>query len=76
LGWPEFAPYNVILIAAAADKLPENLKDQVRCDGRIIAPIGDRTSQQLKRWRRKKDHWDCEDIMSVRFVPLIKPHHE
>lgn len=75
LGWPEQAPFNGILVSAASPAVPEKLKHQLAIDGRLIIPIGPRTSQTLIRvTRTQKDKFIEEDLGAVRFVPLIGKH--
>ncbi len=70
LGWPEQAPFDGILVAAAAPRLPEPLKDQACVGGRILAPIGGPSEQMLQLWRRLNGGFRCEETIAVRFVPL------
>ncbi|PTV95356.1 protein-L-isoaspartate(D-aspartate) O-methyltransferase [Halanaerobium saccharolyticum] len=73
LGWEEYAPYDAILVSAAAPYLPEKLKTQLNKKGRIIIPIGERGGiQQLKLYtRRYNGNLKEEDLEYVRFVPLL-----
>jgi len=73
LGWEEYAPYDAILVSAAAPYLPEKLKIQLNKKGRIIIPIGERRGiQQLKLYtRRYNGNLKEEDLEYVRFVPLL-----
>ncbi|PUU90133.1 protein-L-isoaspartate(D-aspartate) O-methyltransferase [Halanaerobium sp.] len=73
LGWEEYAPYDAILVSAAAPYLPEKLKIQLNKKGRIIIPIGERGGiQQLKLYtRRYNGNLKEEDLEYVRFVPLL-----
>ena len=52
LGWPEQAPYDVILITAAAPHVPEPLEEQLAEGGRLVAPIGPRWTQRLDARRK------------------------
>lgn len=72
-GWPEAAPYDGILVTAAAPKPPRALLDQLAKEGKLILPIGGRGEQSLQRWQRKPDGWAVDEIMSVVFVPLRGP---
>lgn len=74
LGWPEHAPYDAILIAAAADRLAPELLDQVRPGGCIVAPIGEGSAQKLVRWILGPEGWTEERLIPVRFVPLVGSH--
>jgi protein-L-isoaspartate(D-aspartate) O-methyltransferase len=70
LGWPKAAPYQGILVTAAAPKPPQALLDQLANGGRLVIPVGDRGSQVLQVWEKVKGGWDHEDIVPVAFVPL------
>jgi protein-L-isoaspartate(D-aspartate) O-methyltransferase len=74
LGWPEQAPYDAIMITAAAPDLPEPLRWQLADRGRLVAPIGPRWTQQLVRVRRRDDGFHTETLLGVAFVPLIGKH--
>jgi protein-L-isoaspartate(D-aspartate) O-methyltransferase len=69
-GWPEAAPYQAIMVTAAAPSLPKALADQLDVGGRLILPVGVRRSQELQLWQRENDHLDYESIIPVAFVPL------
>ncbi|MEN8172647.1 MAG: protein-L-isoaspartate(D-aspartate) O-methyltransferase, partial [Chloroflexota bacterium] len=71
LGLPEFAPFQAIMVTAAAPKAPQVLLDQLDDGGRLIIPVGARFSQTLELWRRKAGKFKREVIASVAFVPLI-----
>ena len=70
LGWPEAAPYDGILVAAAAPKTPDVLLEQLKNGGRMALPVGGRGFQQLEVWERKGDGFDKKTITTVAFVPL------
>lgn len=73
LGWPEHAPYDAILVAAAGPEVPQALKRQLAIGGRLVAPVGAWGEvQRLLRIRRTgEDSFDQDDLGAVRFVPLI-----
>lgn len=72
LGWPDAAPFDAILVTAAADSLDPALVDQLAPGGVLIAPIGDASGQQLLRIRRDFDgQWRQESLGPVLFVPLL-----
>lgn len=73
LGLPEHAPYDCILAAACAAKLPKCWRSQLGRNGRIVAPVEARGGQQLMLWRRKGIRLSRSKIGSVVFVPLVKP---
>jgi protein-L-isoaspartate(D-aspartate) O-methyltransferase len=70
-GWPEHAPYDVILCGAAAPRIPEPLIEQLARGGRMIIPVGDGIEQSLLRITLNADgEREEETIDSARFVPL------
>ena len=73
LGWPDAAPFDVILVAAAGPAPPTALKMQLAIGGRLVMPVGNRDAlQQLVRLtRRGQDIFDTDNLAVVRFVPLI-----
>lgn len=72
LGLKEFAPYDAILVAAAAPVLPEPLLEQLdEKIGRLIAPIGGEDQQRLLLVRRQGSAYTSEDHERCRFVPLL-----
>lgn len=73
-GLPEHAPYEAIIVTAAAPHVPEPLKEQLSDGGRLVVPVGGRMGQMLERWRRKGDDFSCERIAPVAFVPLVGDH--
>ena len=70
-GWPEFAPYDGILVSAAAPTLPRSLVDQLADGGRMVIPVGSPEVQQLQLLRKTGDLTTAEIIEGCRFVPLI-----
>lgn len=72
-GWPEYAPYDAIVVAAGGPMVPEALKQQLRIGGRLVIPVGkDQRIQELIRVTRLSEtKYKTEDIADVRFVPLI-----
>jgi len=72
-GWPEYAPYDAIVVAAGGPQVPEALKQQLKIGGRLVIPVGaDQRSQELVRVTRvSASEYRSEDIADVRFVPLI-----
>ncbi|MGH7241884.1 MAG: protein-L-isoaspartate(D-aspartate) O-methyltransferase [Phycisphaerales bacterium] len=73
LGWPEYAPYDVIMVSAGGPEVPESLLKQLAVGGRLVIPVGtDQRSQKLLRIRRTSEHQYQQDSLgSVQFVPLI-----
>jgi protein-L-isoaspartate(D-aspartate) O-methyltransferase len=73
LGWPEYAPYDAIVVTAGGPQVPEALKQQLALGGRLVIPVGSgQDSQDLVRvTRRSATAFAVEEIGGVRFVPLI-----
>jgi protein-L-isoaspartate(D-aspartate) O-methyltransferase len=73
LGWPDEAPFDVVLVAAGGPAVPQALKEQLDIGGRLIMPVGPgRDDQRLVRIvRRDATHFEEQDLGGVRFVPLI-----
>jgi protein-L-isoaspartate(D-aspartate) O-methyltransferase len=71
-GLPQAAPYDAILVAAAAPAIPQSLKEQLDLGGRLIIPVGLEGAQRLKRITRTgPTAFEEEDLGGVLFVPLI-----
>lgn len=73
VGWPKEAPYDGIIVAAGAPRIPQTLKRQLATGGRLVIPVG-RTleSQQLVRVvRHEEDEFEEQRLAPVRFVPLV-----
>lgn len=70
LGWPEAAPYDGILVTAAAPEPPEPLLQQLNHGGKLVLPVGARHYQELQVWERNGDQFERESIIPVTFVPL------
>jgi len=71
LGWPSGAPFNGIVVAAAAPRLPRELIDQLEIGGRLVVPIGSREQQELMKFTRTAEGFAVESFGSCRFVPLV-----
>ena len=72
LGWQEFAPYDRVLVTAAAPRVPEALKTQLLEQGLLVIPVGGPQSQVLEVWRRLPGGaWEGERRDECRFVPLV-----
>lgn len=71
-GWPEEAPFDVILVGAAAPAVPGTLREQLAPAGRMIVPVGSPAAQRLILVRHVEDGWTQEVVDEARFVPLIE----
>jgi protein-L-isoaspartate(D-aspartate) O-methyltransferase len=71
-GWPPYAPYDGILVAAAAMVVPPALLEQLGSGGRLIMPVGPDREQQLVRVTRRGDAFERELLGPVTFVPLLQ----
>ena len=74
LGWPEHQPYDAILVTAGAPKVPQPLLDQLAEGGRLLIPVGNEVSQDLKKLIRSKDQFLETTLVGCRFVPLRGKH--
>ena len=71
-GWPEFAPFDAITVAAALDHIPEPLISQLREGGRMVMPVGDAHDQQLLLIEKRAGGLRRQAVCPVRFVPFIR----
>ena len=71
-GWPKYAPYDGIIVAAAAPEIPQKLLEQLAPGGRLIVPVGPAGRQELLMITRKDDHYEQVSLGAVSFVPLVK----
>lgn len=74
LGLSDYAPYDGILVTAAAPSVPQPLLNQLKEGGRLVLPVGGRGAQFLECWQRKGSDFECNQIAPVAFVPLIGEH--
>jgi protein-L-isoaspartate(D-aspartate) O-methyltransferase len=74
IGWREYAPYEAILVSAAAPEIPQPLVQQLAEGGRLLVPIGSRDEQTLVVLTRRGDTFEQRNIAPVRFVPLLGAH--
>ena len=70
LGWPEEAPFDAIIVTAAAPTVPEPLVEQLAVRGRLVIPIG-QDEQELIVFRKKTKGLVREVVIPVRFVPMM-----
>lgn len=72
IGWEEFAPYEGIIVTAGSPKVPSTFLKQLAVGGRLVIPVGDKSSQTLQILTKiKEGEFDKEEIPNFAFVPLI-----
>ena len=70
-GWPEVAPFDAIVVTAAAPQVPPALLSQLRIGGRLVIPVGETwQAQTLQVHTRTETGFDVHDVVPVRFVPM------
>jgi protein-L-isoaspartate(D-aspartate) O-methyltransferase len=70
LGWSESAPYDAILVAAAAPSAPQPLLSQLAEGGQMVLPVGGQGFQELEVWKREGEEFTKRTVIAVAFVPL------
>jgi protein-L-isoaspartate(D-aspartate) O-methyltransferase len=71
IGWSEFAPYDGIIVTAAAPDVPPSLLEQLAEGGRLVIPIGDQDTQMIRVAERRGSTFAKQDVPGFKFVPLI-----
>jgi protein-L-isoaspartate(D-aspartate) O-methyltransferase len=71
-GWPEHAPYDAIVVAAAPDEVPPALLEQLAIGGRLVIPVGTQWRQELRVLTRTREGTKERRVIPVLFVPLVK----
>ncbi len=74
LGWPEFGPYDAILVSAGSPEAPKPLLAQLAEGGRLVVPVGGRDDQRLVEITRRGESFVEREVSAVRFVPLVGEH--
>jgi protein-L-isoaspartate(D-aspartate) O-methyltransferase len=69
LGWPEEAPFDAIIVTAAAPKIPQPLIDQLKVGGKMVIPVGE-YNQELYLLTKNEDGVVKKAVIPVRFVPM------
>ncbi len=73
-GFPERAPYDAVIVAAGAPRVPPPLTEQLAEGGRLVIPVGDEWGQELLRVRRRGGELSTERLVGCAFVPLVGEH--
>jgi protein-L-isoaspartate(D-aspartate) O-methyltransferase len=71
-GWPEQAPFDRIIVTAAAQVIPPDLADQLKLGGIMVLPVGDVLEQELVKVTRLETGLQVRRFLPVRFVPLVQ----
>ncbi|MGH7462089.1 MAG: protein-L-isoaspartate(D-aspartate) O-methyltransferase [Longimicrobiales bacterium] len=71
VGWSRYAPYQAMLVSAAAPAVPNLMVDQLALGGRLLIPIGDRDLQRLTLVQKTDQGLTTEEISACVFVPLL-----
>lgn len=71
IGWKEFAPFDGIIVTAAAPDVPEPLLRQLAVNGKMVIPVGDIDIQNVRIITRWHDHFETREAVGFKFVPLI-----
>jgi protein-L-isoaspartate(D-aspartate) O-methyltransferase len=70
-GWPEYSPFDIIIVTAAAEKIPQPLLDQLAENGRLVIPVGEPNAvQELILVVKKNGKTESKRLSLVRFVPF------
>jgi protein-L-isoaspartate(D-aspartate) O-methyltransferase len=72
LGWPEHAPFDGILVAAAPVGIPSQLLEQLSINGRLVIPVGKSGSQELLLVTRTENGFQEKRLDTVSFVPMLE----
>ncbi len=70
-GWPQFAPFDAIIVTAGGSDIPQALLEQLKVGGRLVMPLGGRAQQTLVSVTRTATAFDRVDLEPVVFVPLV-----
>jgi protein-L-isoaspartate(D-aspartate) O-methyltransferase len=74
LGWPEYAPFDAIIVTCAPEEVPGPLKEQLAEGGRMVIPVGPQswTGQTLYLLQKHHGRLRQESVIPVRFVPMVR----
>lgn len=71
VGWPEYGPFNAIIVTAGAEEIPPELYNQLEMGGRLVGPVGQGEEQQMMLVIKSTEGLDQQAVESAKFVPLI-----
>lgn len=71
-GWPEHAPFDIVIVTCAPERIPDALKEQLKIGGRMILPVGGLFSQRLVIARKTSEGILIDNDLQVRFVPMVE----
>ena len=74
LGWPEYGPYDAIMVTAGGPTVPKPLIEQLAEGGRLIIPVGDQHVQDLQMVTKREEKVTTSYLERVRFVDLVGEH--
>jgi protein-L-isoaspartate(D-aspartate) O-methyltransferase len=69
-GWPEYAPFDAVIVTCAPDHVPQPLVEQTREGGRIVIPVGPAGDQTLYLLEKKNGRLEQRNVLPVSFVPM------
>jgi len=75
-GWPEYAPFDAIIVTAAPSHVPAPLTEQLREGGTMIIPVGEQGIQELYLLEKLNGKLIQKEVLSVRFVPMVDENRE
>jgi len=73
-GWPEAAPFDAIIVTCAPSQVPAPLIEQLKPDGRLVAPVSQLPSQELVVLHKTAGQIQTRPVLPVRFVPMTRHH--
>ena len=71
-GWPEYAPFDAIIVTCAPENIPQPLIEQLRDGGRMIIPVGNFDNQELYLLQKHGTSVEQKAVLPVRFVPMTR----
>ena len=70
-GWPEYAPFDAIIVTCSPTEVPKPLQEQLAEGGRMVIPVGERYAQELVLLTKRGGKLRKDHILPVRFVPMV-----